>query len=81
MAVTKRLAAYAALEPVPTMIAGVYGMNLAHIPFNFLVSRNTRAVNLWQRRGFTIVGTVPQAFHRQVHGFVDTYVTYRRLEP
>jgi magnesium transporter len=30
--VTKRLAAYAALVAVPTMIAGVYGMNFANMP-------------------------------------------------
>jgi magnesium transporter len=30
--VTKRLAAYAALFAVPTMIAGVYGMNFVHMP-------------------------------------------------
>ncbi len=29
---TKRLAAYAALVAVPTMIAGIYGMNFAHMP-------------------------------------------------
>jgi magnesium transporter len=30
--VTKRLAAYAALVAVPTLVAGVYGMNFAHMP-------------------------------------------------
>lgn len=30
--VTKRLAAYAALVAVPTLIAGVYGMNFQHMP-------------------------------------------------
>jgi len=30
--VTKKLAAYAALVAVPTMIAGVYGMNFEHMP-------------------------------------------------
>jgi magnesium transporter len=30
--ITKRLAAYAALAAVPTMIAGVYGMNFNHMP-------------------------------------------------
>ncbi|HEX7251217.1 MAG TPA: CorA family divalent cation transporter, partial [Burkholderiales bacterium] len=30
--VTKRLAAYAALVAIPTMIAGVYGMNFEHMP-------------------------------------------------
>ena len=29
---TKRLAAYAALAAIPTMIAGVYGMNFTHMP-------------------------------------------------
>jgi magnesium transporter len=29
---TKRLAAYAALVAVPTMIAGVYGMNFENMP-------------------------------------------------
>ena len=30
--VTKRLAGYAALVAVPTMIAGIYGMNFKHMP-------------------------------------------------
>ncbi|MGE5128707.1 MAG: magnesium/cobalt transporter CorA [Sphingomonadaceae bacterium] len=30
--VTKRLAAYAALVAVPTLIAGIYGMNFSHMP-------------------------------------------------
>ena len=30
--VTKRLAGYAALVAVPTMIAGIYGMNFQHMP-------------------------------------------------
>jgi magnesium transporter len=30
--ITKRLAAYAALVAIPTMIAGVYGMNFEHMP-------------------------------------------------
>ncbi len=30
--VTKRLAAYAALVAIPTMVAGVYGMNFANMP-------------------------------------------------
>jgi len=29
---TKRLAAYAALVAVPTMIVGIYGMNFDHMP-------------------------------------------------
>ena len=30
--VTKRLAAYAALVAIPTMVAGIYGMNFKHMP-------------------------------------------------
>jgi magnesium transporter len=30
--ITRRLAAYAALVAVPTMIAGIYGMNFQHMP-------------------------------------------------
>ena len=30
--VVKRLASYGALIAIPTMIAGVYGMNFAHMP-------------------------------------------------
>jgi L-amino acid N-acyltransferase YncA len=47
--------------------------------FNFVVSTNTRAVGLWQRCGFTIVGTVPEAFRHPTRGFVDAYVMHRNL--
>jgi magnesium transporter len=30
--VTKKLAAYAALVAVPTLVAGLYGMNFQHMP-------------------------------------------------
>jgi magnesium transporter len=30
--VTKRLAAWAAIIAVPTMLAGIYGMNFEHMP-------------------------------------------------
>ena len=30
--VTKRLAAYAALVAIPTLLAGIYGMNFEHMP-------------------------------------------------
>jgi L-amino acid N-acyltransferase YncA len=47
--------------------------------FNFVVSTNTRAVALWQRCGFTIVGTLPGAFRHPAQGFVDAYVMHRSL--
>lgn len=47
--------------------------------FNFVVSTNTRAVALWRRCGFTIVGTLPQAFRHPTLGLVDAYVMHRGL--
>jgi ribosomal protein S18 acetylase RimI-like enzyme len=47
--------------------------------FNHVVSTNTRAVALWQKLGFDIVGTLPQAFHHPVQGYVDSYVMFRAL--
>jgi GNAT superfamily N-acetyltransferase len=48
--------------------------------FNFVVSTNTRAVELWQRLGFDIVGRVPGAFRHATLGDVDTYVMHRWLD-
>jgi L-amino acid N-acyltransferase YncA len=47
--------------------------------FNFVVSTNDRAVKLWQRCGFTIVGSLPDAFLHPKVGFVDVFVMYRQL--
>jgi GNAT superfamily N-acetyltransferase len=47
--------------------------------FNFVVSTNEPAVRLWQRCGFSIVGTVPQAFRHPARGLVDVYVMHRFL--
>ena len=47
--------------------------------FNSVVSTNLGAIALWQRCGFTIVGTVPQAFRHSREGLVDIHVMYRLL--
>lgn len=47
--------------------------------FNHVVSTNTRAVALWQKLGFDIVGTLPGAFNHPTQGFVDSYVMFRAL--
>lgn len=48
--------------------------------FNLVVSTNQRAVRLWQRMGFDIVGTLPGAFAHPSKGDVDAYVMYQTLE-
>lgn len=47
--------------------------------FNHVVSTNTRAVALWQKLGFNIVGTLPKAFNHPAYGYVDSYVMFRSL--
>jgi RimJ/RimL family protein N-acetyltransferase len=47
--------------------------------FNFVVSTNERAVRLWRRLGFEVVGTLPGAFRHQSLGFVDALVMFKPL--
>jgi L-amino acid N-acyltransferase YncA len=55
------------------------GRNFKAMQFNFVVSTNDRAVRLWQRHGFRIVGNLPKAFLRPDGGYTDAYVMYREL--
>lgn len=47
--------------------------------FNFVVSTNVRAIELWKRMGFEIVGTLPGAFLHSDQGFVDALVMFQTL--
>jgi L-amino acid N-acyltransferase YncA len=47
--------------------------------FNAVVETNTMAVRLWQSLGFSIVGTVPEAFDSRSHGLVGLHVMHRYL--
>ncbi|MBN7813722.1 GNAT family N-acetyltransferase [Algoriphagus sp. H41] len=47
--------------------------------FNYVISSNTVAVQLWQKMGFKIVGQVPDAFAHPGLGLTDVYVMYRKL--
>jgi L-amino acid N-acyltransferase YncA len=47
--------------------------------FNFVVSTNERAVQLWRRHGFEIVGVLPEAFRHARLGYVDVFVMFRKL--
>ena len=54
-------------------------MGFSAMQFNFVVATNAAAVRLWQRCGFSIVGTLPQAFRHPQLGLVDGLVMYRAL--
>jgi ribosomal protein S18 acetylase RimI-like enzyme len=47
--------------------------------FNFVVSTNERAVRLWERLGFSVVGRLPGAFRHARLGFVDALVMFKTL--
>lgn len=47
--------------------------------FNFVVSTNLRAIDIWTRAGFETVGRLPGAFNHPEHGYVDALVMYRSL--
>jgi GNAT superfamily N-acetyltransferase len=51
----------------------------AAMQFNAVVETNTAAVALWQDLGFTIIGTVPEAFDSRSHGRVGLHVMHRHL--
>ncbi len=50
------------------------------LQFNFVVSTNKPAIALWEKLGFSIVGTLPKAFNHRQLGYVDAYVMYRFLD-
>lgn len=53
---------------------------LKAMQFNFVISTNTKAVNLWKSLGFEIVGILPKAFRHLELGYVDVYIMFKTLE-
>lgn len=49
------------------------------IQFNFVVSTNTVAVNLWKSLGFRIIGTIPGGFHYKRQRYDDAYIMFKDL--
>ena len=45
----------------------------------YTLKANHRAIALWQRLGFRVVGTVPKAFRHLEHGLVDLHIMHRFL--
>jgi ribosomal protein S18 acetylase RimI-like enzyme len=49
------------------------------IQFNYVVSTNQIAINLWKSLGFNVIGTVPQGFNHAKLGMVDALIMHRFL--
>jgi ribosomal protein S18 acetylase RimI-like enzyme len=61
--------------------AQAIAMGFRAMQFNFVVSSNRRAIQLWERLGFSVVGRLPGAFHHQKLGYVDALVMFKQLAP
>lgn len=48
--------------------------------YNLVVSTNTGAVRLWEKHGFAVIGTLPNAFRHPRRGLVDAFVMYKQLQ-
>ncbi len=51
----------------------------AGMQFNAVAASNTSAVELYERHGFSIVGTVPRAFEHPTQGRIGLHVMYAEL--
>ncbi len=47
--------------------------------FNLVVCTNTAGIRCWQRNGFQVMGTLPEAFRHQRLGYVDALVMVQSL--
>lgn len=54
-------------------------MGFLAMQFNLVASTNERAVRLWRRLGFDVVGRLPRAFRHQRLGLVDALVMFKTL--
>jgi ribosomal protein S18 acetylase RimI-like enzyme len=55
------------------------GMGFRAMQFNLVVSTNERAIRLWRRLGFAVVGSLPRSFRHLRLGYVDALVMYKEL--
>lgn len=47
--------------------------------FNMVVKSNERAVQLWKKLGFEIVGELPAVFNHRQLGLTNAYIMYKKL--
>lgn len=47
--------------------------------FNLVVKSNEKAIALWMKLGFEIIGEIPHAFNHKEKGLTNAYIMYRKL--
>jgi len=61
------------------VIADARRLGYEGMQFNAVVATNVSAIALWESLGFSVVGTVPNAFRHRSEGLVSVHVMYRDL--
>jgi len=61
------------------MLAWATAQGFRAVQLNAVVETNTAAVALWRSLGFSVIGTVPDAFDHPEHGLVGLHVMHRFL--
>jgi len=54
-------------------------LGYAAMQFNIVIKSNTRAVELWKKLGFAIIGEIPEAFINKLGERVNAFIMYRKL--
>lgn len=47
--------------------------------FNIVVASNERAIRLWKKLGFKIIGEIPEAFNHKQNGLTNAFIMYLKL--
>jgi L-amino acid N-acyltransferase YncA len=61
------------------MLEWARGAGFRAVQFNAVVETNVAAVSLWRSLGFSVIGTVPEAFRHPAHGYVGLHIMHRFL--
>lgn len=54
-------------------------LGYAAMQFNIVMKSNDRAVKLWKKLGFDVIGEIPDAFQHKVFGLTNAFIMYRKL--
>lgn len=49
------------------------------IQFNIVIKTNTRAIGLWKKLGFIVIGEIPKAFRHPEFGLTNALIMWREL--
>lgn len=54
-------------------------LGFSAMQFNSVVSTNEIAIKLWEKLGYRIIGTIPNAYKHKKLGLVDSFIMHKQL--